>query len=138
MATSVENMEDYEVIFIGYPIWWSDMPMAIYTFPESYDFSGKTIIPFCTHKGRGISSTESSIAEVCSDAEILEGLEIRGSIVQNFQDEANEMVTGWLDEIEHLGQEQELNDGKEIIDCILFHRCTPFIDISLNIVYNNN
>ena len=105
LAASVENIEDYDIIFLGYPIWWNDMPMAIYTFLENYDFSKKTIIPFCTHEGSGISSTESSIAEVCPDAEILEGLEIRGSITQNSQDEAKETVAGWLEKIELIGQE---------------------------------
>ena len=95
LTASVENMADYDVIFLGYPIWWSDMPMAVYSFLESYDFSGKTIIPFCTHEGSGISSTESSIAEVCPDTEVLEGLGIRGSIAQNSQDEAKETVDGW-------------------------------------------
>ena len=63
------------------------------------------MITFCTHEGSGISSTESSIAEVCPDAEILEGLEIRGSITQNSQDEAKETVAGWLEKIELIGQE---------------------------------
>ncbi len=105
LAASVENIEDYGIIFLGYPIWWSDMPMAVYSFLESYDFSGKTIIPFCTHEGSGISSTENSIAEICPEAEVLEGLEIRGSIAQNSQDEAKETVDGWLEEIEVSGQE---------------------------------
>lgn len=79
--------------------------MAVYSFLESCDFSGKTIIPFCTHEGSGISSTESSIAEVCPDTEVLEGLGIRGSIAQNSQDEAKETVDGWLEEIGTFGQE---------------------------------
>lgn len=96
---SVENMDDYDVIFLGYPIWWSDMPMAVYTFLESYDFSGKTIVPFCTHEGSGLSSTENSIAEVCPNAEVQNGLSIRGTVAQNEQDEANEAVMNWLNEI---------------------------------------
>ena len=96
----MKNMEDYDVIFLGYPIWWSDMPMAVYTFLESYDFSGKTIIPFCTHEGSGLSSTDSSIAEICTGADVLDGLEMRGSVAQNSQDEALTAVTDWLDKIE--------------------------------------
>lgn len=96
LAESLDNLEDYDVIFIGYPIWWGDMPMAVYTFLESYDFSGKTIVPFCTHEGSGLSSTQESIAAICPDAEILDGLAIRGSVAQNSQDEANEAVTEWL------------------------------------------
>lgn len=72
--------------------------MAVYTFLESYDFSGKTIVPFCTHEGSGLSSTESSISEICPDAEILTGLSIKGSVTQNSQDEAKAAVTDWLKE----------------------------------------
>lgn len=97
---SVENMADYDIVFLGYPIWWSDMPMAVYTFLESYDFSGKTIVPFCTHEGSGLSSTESVIAEICPDATVLEGFAIRGSVAQNSQDEAKEAVVSWLQEAE--------------------------------------
>ena len=104
LSATVENMEDYDVVFLGYPIWWSNMPMAVYTFLESYDFSGKTIIPFCTHEGSGLSSTDSSIAEICTGADVLDGLEIRGSVAQNSQDEALTAVTDWLDKIEILDE----------------------------------
>ncbi|MDO5547194.1 MAG: flavodoxin [Eubacteriales bacterium] len=100
---SVGDMKNYDVVFLGYPNWWGDMPMAVYTFLESYDFSGKTIVPFCTHEGSGLSSTESSIAEICSDAEVLEGLAIRGSVAQNSQEEAKEAVVSWLSEAGFLG-----------------------------------
>ncbi len=96
LAESLDNLDDYDVIFIGYPIWWGDMPMAVYTFLESYDFAGKTIIPFCTHEGSGLGSTAGNIAAVCPDAEILDGLSIRGSVAQNSQEEAAEAVADWL------------------------------------------
>lgn len=96
LAAAVENFEDYDTIFLGYPNWWGDMPMAVYTFMESYDFSGKTIVPFATHEGSGLSSTESSIATVCSGAEVLDGLAVRGSVAQNSQSEASEAVVNWL------------------------------------------
>lgn len=96
LAATVENFEDYDTIFLGYPNWWGDMPMAVYTFMESYDFSGKTIVPFATHEGSGLSSTESSIATVCSGAEVLDGLAVRGSVAQNSQSEASEAVVNWL------------------------------------------
>lgn len=67
--------------------------MAVYTFLESYDFSGKTIVPFCTHEGSGLSSMESSIADSCPNVEVLDGLAIRGSVAQNSQDEAKEAET---------------------------------------------
>ena len=51
LSSHIENLDDYDVIFVGYPIWWSDFPMPLYTFFDEYDFSGKTIIPFCPHGG---------------------------------------------------------------------------------------
>ena len=96
LAESLDNLDDYDVIFIGYPIWWGDMPMAVYTFLESYDFAGKTIVPFCTHEGSGLGTTAGNIAAVCPDAEILDGLSIRGSVAQNSQEEAAEAVADWL------------------------------------------
>ncbi|MDO4272126.1 MAG: flavodoxin [Eubacteriales bacterium] len=98
LTATVDNFNDYDVVFLGYPNWWGDMPMAVYTFMESYDFSGKTIIPFATHEGSGLASTESSIASTCSGSEVLEGLAVRGSVAQNSREEAKEAVTNWLQE----------------------------------------
>jgi|GEM_PF-28463 len=64
IAGTVDNMDDYDTIFIGFPNWWGDMPMIVYHFLESYDLSGKTIVPFCTHGGSGLSNTESTIADI--------------------------------------------------------------------------
>lgn len=102
LSTIMENIESYDVIFLGYPNWWSDMPMAVYTFLESYDFSGKTIIPFCTHEGSGLSSTERSITDICKGATILKGLALKGSVAQNSQDKATIAIKEWLDKIEIL------------------------------------
>ncbi len=95
-----ENLDEYDTIFIGYPIWWGDLPMAVYTFLENYDFSGKTVIPFCTHAGSGLSGTQSRIEDTCSGATVLDGLSIRGSTAQNQQEKAKEEVLAWLDELE--------------------------------------
>ncbi|MDR1855985.1 MAG: flavodoxin [Desulfovibrio sp.] len=95
----VEDFADYNIVFLGYPNWWSDMPMAVYTFLESYDFSGKTIIPFITHEGSGLSNTVKSIAEYCPNAKVLDGLAIKGSIAQKLRDEAQKTVTNWLSKI---------------------------------------
>lgn len=102
LSAAMDNIEDYDVIFLGYPNWWSDMPMAVYTFLESYDFSGKTIIPFCTHEGSGLSFTERSIADICTGATILNGLALKGSVAQNSQEKATIAVTEWLDKIKIL------------------------------------
>jgi Flavodoxins len=70
LSTHVENMDDYDVIFLGYPNWWADLPMPLYTFLEEYDLSGKTIIPFCPHGGSGFSSTVSTIAKMQPNATV--------------------------------------------------------------------
>lgn len=68
------DMNDYDTIFIGYPIWWHNAPMAVYTFLESYDFTGKTVIPFCTSGGSDIDESLSGIEAAVSGATLLEGL----------------------------------------------------------------
>lgn len=76
-----ESLDDYEEIFLGYPNYWGDLPMAVYTFLEAFDWTGKTIHPFCTHEGSGLSGTERKIAAVCKGARVTPGLAIRGSEV---------------------------------------------------------
>jgi flavodoxin len=95
LATKVEKMDSYDVVFVGYPIWWETMPMAVFTFLEEYDFSGKTIIPFCTHEGSGLGSSVEDIKKLCPQSTILEGLAVRGSNVNNAQNDVSE----WLREI---------------------------------------
>ena len=71
LASEVENMDDYEIVFLGFPNWWYDMPMAVYTFLDEYDLSGKTIIPFVTSGGGGFSNTISAIQELEPGATVL-------------------------------------------------------------------
>lgn len=73
------NMDAYGTVILGYPNWWGTMPMAVYTFLEACDYSGKRILPFCTHEGSGLSGTEGEIARACPDAEVLSGLAIHGA-----------------------------------------------------------
>ena len=96
IADTVDNMDDYDTVFLGYPIWWGDIPTIIKVFLQSYDFSGKTIIPFCTHGGSGLSGTDGAIGELCPDSAIGEELAIRGSTAQNDRDSTQESVTEWL------------------------------------------
>ena len=96
IAGTVDNMDNYDTIFLGYPIWWGDTPTIIKVFLQSYDFSGKTIIPFCTHGGSGLAGTDRTIGELCPDSTIGKSLAIRGSTAQNDQDSAKESVTKWL------------------------------------------
>ena len=79
IADSVDNMDQYEVVFIGYPIWWGDAPRVVSTFMESYDFSGKTIVPFCTSGGSGIGSSASNLAKLTENANWLEGRRFSGN-----------------------------------------------------------
>ena len=95
----IENLEDYDIIFIGYPIWWGDMPMSVYTFLESYDFSGKKIVPFCTHGGSGLSSTDQALTLACPNSEILRGFEIRGAVAQKQGPEVKTKVTQWINSL---------------------------------------
>ena len=71
LSSEIDNFDQYDVVFVGYPNWWGDMPQAMYTFFDTYDFSGKTIIPFVTHGGSGFSDTISSIETLEPDAEVV-------------------------------------------------------------------
>lgn len=88
----VDNMADYDVIYLGYPNWWGTMPMAVFTLLEAHDLAGKTIIPFCTHEGSGMGRSERDIEKICAGAGVLKGLAIRGGNVQQAQDQ----IAKWL------------------------------------------
>ncbi len=92
LKRKVENMGAYDVIFLGYPNWWGTPPMAVFTFLESYDFSGKTIIPFCTHEGSGMGHSEKDIANACPKATVLEGIAIHGTSASS----ADSEVSSWF------------------------------------------
>lgn len=93
LATKIENLDDYDVIFLGFPNWNADLPMPLYTFLEEYDFSGKTIVPFTTHGGSGFSRTVQTIADLQPDATVIEdGL----SISRNSVPEAESQVIDWV------------------------------------------
>lgn len=88
LLNRVENMEQYDTIFLGYPNWWGDMPMPLYTFLEEYDLSGKTIIPFSSHGGSGFSRTESTIAQMQPNTSVSEnGLTVsRNDVADSYED----------------------------------------------------
>ena len=81
------DLSKYDVVFLGYPIWWSDMPMPVYTFLDRENFAGKIILPFCTHEGSGLSGTDRRIAET-TKADVKDGFALAGHIAQNSPDEA--------------------------------------------------
>jgi len=96
LSSEVENMEQYEVILLGYPNWWGTIPMPVATFLESYDFSGKTILPFASHEGSGLGSGPSDVKKLCPDAEVMDGFAIRGGDVTS--EEAKEIVADFIEE----------------------------------------
>ncbi len=75
----VEDISNYDRIFVGYPNWWGQMPMCMCTFLEHYDLSGKKIIPFCTNEGSGMGSSERQLKSVCKGATVVSGLSIHGA-----------------------------------------------------------
>ncbi|MDO4272125.1 MAG: flavodoxin [Eubacteriales bacterium] len=94
LSTHVEDMSQYDVIYLGYPNWWGTMPQAMFTFLEEYDFSGKTIIPFCTHGGSALGRSEGDIASLVPDALLLDGLAVSGSSVDGAQADVEEWLNG--------------------------------------------
>lgn len=95
LITKIDHIDEYDTIFLGYPIWWADMPMAIYTFLDQYDLKGKTIAPFNTHAGSGLSGTPNKIKEEEPNATVTEGLAVTGSSAES----AKSTVQGWLSRI---------------------------------------
>lgn len=78
ISGSVDNMDQYDIVFLGYPIWWGEAPRIVSTFMESYDFSGKTIVPFCTSGGSGVGSSATNLEQLTSGANWLEGRRLNG------------------------------------------------------------
>lgn len=97
LKSHVENMDDYDVVFLGFPNWWHDMPMPVYSFLEEYDFTGKTVIPFATSAGSGFSDTISSIRNALPESNVEEnGLHIQMNEIEDAQPEVEE----WLEKLE--------------------------------------
>ncbi|MCJ7835190.1 flavodoxin [Cuneatibacter sp. NSJ-177] len=92
ISGGIDHMDDYDVVYVGFPIWWGDMPRILLTFFDTYDFSGKMIVPFCTSGSSGISQAVSSIGELEPSATVAEGLRASTS-------NPEEELTKWLTEI---------------------------------------
>lgn len=95
LATHLENLDSYDTIFLGFPNWWGDMPMAVYSFLDEVDLSGKTVIPFVTSGGSGFSNTISTIQQMEPQATVQEGLSIGASSATG----AQQQVESWLSEL---------------------------------------
>ncbi len=94
ISGSIDNIAQYDVIYVGYPNWWGDMPMILYTFFDTYDLSGKTVVPFVTSGGSGFSDTISTIRRLESCASVLEGLSLISSLASDPGSDVADWLTG--------------------------------------------
>ena len=124
LRTSIENMADYDVIYVGYPIWAMTLPMPVESFLTQYDLSGKTIAPFCTHAGYGAGETEAKIRELCPDSTVREILTIDDKDLNT----AAAAVSAWLEKLglsgtpsqaETGGQEITITIGSSVVNAVL-------------------
>ncbi len=92
ISGSIENFDSYEVVYLGFPNWWGDMPMILYSFLDDYDLSGKIIVPFVTSGGSGFSNAISTIESMEPDAEVFSGLSLGSSQAES----SGEAVANWL------------------------------------------
>jgi flavodoxin len=95
LKTKIENIRSYDLVFIGYPIWWGTFPAPVRSFLSENDLSGKTVIPFCTHLGSNLGQSIADISELCPESTLLEGVAISGRDVKSAQNEVSE----WLRKI---------------------------------------
>lgn len=94
LKTYPESLDAYDTVYLGFPNYWGTMPMAVFTFLEHFDFSGKTILPFCTHEGSGMGRSESDIRRLCPDAKVKKGLALCGGSIRHSEPE----IRRWLEE----------------------------------------
>ena len=96
------DLTEYDTIFLGYPNWWGQPPMCVFTFIEAHDWDGKTVIPFITHEGSGMGGTDRKIAETCKGANVAvgKGLAVRGATAQNDRETARKTVNKWLEKLQ--------------------------------------
>lgn len=109
LLNNLENYEQYEVILLGFPNWWADLPMPVYTFLEEYDFGGKTIIPFVTHGGSGFSGTLNTISRLQPGAHISENAL---SLSRNNVVDSEEEVVSWAESLE-INEAEAVSESKE-------------------------
>ena len=98
IKNTLNNFSDYDTVFIGYPIWWGDLPMIVYTFLGNYDFTGKKVIPFNTHEGSGSAGTYNKIKNKLPNSNVFtNGLAIQGKTART--DNGKEQTIKWLKEL---------------------------------------
>ena len=91
-----KDISEYDTIFFGYPVWWGDIPMCMYTFIEAHDWSGKKIYPFCTHEGSGTGRTEGTLKRTMKGANISRAMAVRGATAQKGGSSVERTVDNWL------------------------------------------
>jgi len=97
LTPEIQNIDAYDIVFIGYPNWWSTLPMAFFSFFEKYNFDNKTLIPFCTHEGGYLGRSVSDMKALCPNSTILEGLALRGGNSGYAKtDAAHREIAEWL------------------------------------------
>jgi len=97
-AGEAPDLSEYTTIYLGYPNWWGDAPMVVYTFLEAVDLKEKTVLPFCTHEGSGLGSTAKNLAAALPDTHVeLKGLAIYGHTAQKDEDATKKAVNKWLE-----------------------------------------
>ncbi len=96
LSTKIPDLSQYDTIYLGYPIWWGNAPMCVYTFLDSVDLSGKTVKPFCTNEGSGASGTQGKIQKVVKGANVKEVLSIRGTVAQKDSVTVKKEVKAWI------------------------------------------
>lgn len=96
ISNAPEDWDSYDTVMLGYPIWHGDLPMIVYTFLESYDFTGKTVYPFNTHGGSGLAGTPEKIRSVIPVADVRDGLALTGKTVQNDFDSVRSEIDKWM------------------------------------------
>lgn len=97
----LDNLNQYDTIFLGYPIWWGDMPMIVYSFLEQYDLSSKTVIPFNTHEGSGSAGTYETIKNKLNKSKVItDGLTLQGSIAR--EEEGRSKTLKWLEKLGYI------------------------------------
>jgi len=101
LTSTVSNMKDYNIVFLGYPDWWSTCPMAVFTFLDSYDFTGKTVIPFCAHGTSGLASSVRDIKSALPGVTVLEAVGVQRPGMDTPLDTARSTVTSWLAGLEY-------------------------------------
>ena len=94
LSSHIDDLDRYDAIFLGFPNWWGTLPQAVKGFLEEYDFTGKTIVPFCSHEGSGLGRGPQDIAALCPGTELLDGLAVRGSAVSGAQADVQEWLNG--------------------------------------------